>query len=392
MERLTPPAHVRAAVLGRGAAALDRDEENECGTIFGPFFTNALYFCCTTLFLGIVPHSFFKSIPGVPWGECGTVAPGGRGRGYTRLPTCQVAEDYYSEVGFQRVTGDDKDGAAARRTWRDRAVQLLKRKAGSAAPGEKVAKRYRTKALSAAVRLDNAMAMQFGYGLSRFKLPVDVSERGDPEHWPRMSLARDEGSDMTCMSHFLARHLNMNIDHMTDFNHAEWNCLKAAVKDCNMWSHLLVFVVAANVDYGPFNEQRFFETLKGSFAEYLEVADHKCPLFTDMLPRILADEGEAERIGCADTPQIVFREPCVRMLLPCDTVVIGVGVSSASRHGPIDLGRLYRVQRRVFSATLACAWAHRIARVCRLASSRFGLPGVGRGLVGLNSWLRKCIF
>lgn len=282
----------------------------ECGTVVSAFLTNVSRFCCTTL-----PFAHCTTL-----GRGNVVGTSARGVWYSvfsrgvRMPQTEihieVADDFHSELAFAKATGAEKQAAVAKQVWRRRAIALLKRKAPMAPDDEdRVVKRFRTKALNATLRIDNAMKVQFGFGLQRYILAPELDQRPpEIENWPRLSMVRDEGSDMTCMCHYLTRKMNMNIDHITDFNHAEWNCLKAAIKDTHMWGHLLVFAVAANTDYGPYNEERFFLTLKQSFKEYLEVADASCPLFGDALEQILLDKGEGERMGSADVAEEVFQD------------------------------------------------------------------------------------
>ena len=70
---------------------------------------------------------------------------------------------------------------------------------------------------------------------------------------------------MSAAASFLKRFCSINLDDMVDFDHGEWNCMRAALKQSGLWGHMLVFAVVANVDYGPFQQDNF-QTLKGAWA------------------------------------------------------------------------------------------------------------------------------
>ena len=178
-------------------------------------------------------------------------------------------------------------------------------------------KLHRKKACCAVVRLDNALRVGGGLSLRYFQQPEAVADRNpDPTTWPRLALVRDEGSDMTCAGAFLKRKAMLCFDELIDFNHGEWNCLKGAVKESGLWSHLLVMAVAANLDHGPYSEDRYYETLRGAWRQYLEVADPTtCPLFEEMLPGILRDLRQEHRIGEADIERKIWEELLLHVCL-----------------------------------------------------------------------------
>jgi hypothetical protein len=213
-----------------------------------------------------------------------------------------VADDFFSEVNLLRATGRIEALSEEKRVWRKRAFLFLKKEKPTDSE-ERPTKRHRIKAHSALIRLDNGMNVSFGHGLAQYIMAKEVADRpAKPEDWSRLSLSRDEGGDMGCMSHFLQRVMNCNLDSIIDFNHAEWNALKSAVKDVQMWGHLLVF------DFGLYQEDRFYETLRGAWREYLEVGDASCPLWNDFVPKILRDKGELARLGASSTPSDLFQD------------------------------------------------------------------------------------
>ena len=74
----------------------------------------------------------------------------------------------------------------------------------------------------------------------------------------------------------------------------------------------MVWVVTANVDFGPYREDRFFNELQLALREYFHVADpHTCPLFQERVVGILEDDGALQTLGSEDTVDRVWKDASV---------------------------------------------------------------------------------
>ena len=228
-----------------------------------------------------------------------------------------MAADYQGRatdaVAIDPVAAANKE----RRTWKIKALRFLQQKRPNPdepdilEPDDAPRRMHRKKARCVVCRLDNALNAGAGISLSYFKQNLDPALRPvDPTLWPRLSLVRDEGSDMTCAGAFLKRKALVNLDESIDFNHGEWNCLKGAVREAGLWPHLLVMAVAANLDHGPYLEDRYYGALRGAWQEYLRVGEPQtCPLYEQMLPGILRDRKQEHRIGEEKIEEQIWQEP-----------------------------------------------------------------------------------
>jgi len=119
----------------------------------------------------------------------------------------QAAHDYVAEDHYKDAEGADAPLQVERRLYRKTAVAFLKRTAEmKPSQMERPVKRQRIKAHSALVRLESALQSHFSFGLVKRRQPGAVEDRvGRPEAWPRLTIGREEGSDMLCACHFLQR-------------------------------------------------------------------------------------------------------------------------------------------------------------------------------------------
>ena len=200
------------------------------------------------------------------------------------------------------------------RAWRKRCLRFLRK--GTDDPNiddtEPPRKMHRKKARCALLRLDNAVRASCGFGLSYFRVPKKEADRDpDPVTWPRLSLVRDEGPDMAAGAAWLKRAADINLDDVQDLNHGEWNSMRSALKHTGLWGHMLVFAVVANVDYGPYQSDSWFHSLRGAWQEYCKTADpSSCPLLAEHLDGILADRGEGEKVALKCIERTVFKDTC----------------------------------------------------------------------------------
>lgn len=220
-----------------------------------------------------------------------------------------MSRDYEGAATHALESHDTDAFQCEQRQWRKRAASFLARK-GPLDDGQKPKKRHRAKSYRWMLRLDNAMMCHFGYGLKHYQQKPDLKGRcADPTKWWRLSLACDEGPDVRCAVSYMSRVLHLCIDYTPDFNHGIWNDVKLAIQDVGLRGHMLLAVVAYNNDVAPFGEERFYGSLIESFKEYLKVASCKtCPLFQELWPRILQDQGQYHRIGEPGVEEEVWQD------------------------------------------------------------------------------------
>jgi hypothetical protein len=214
----------------------------------------------------------------------------------------QALKDYRGIAQEHAAFGDQQALLADRATWRARALQLLQKRGaaevgeGAEAEGKRKRARYRTKAYEWLLALDNALRISVGEGLVRYRMP-DPAAGVDPLKWPRLSLAPDQGTDGMAAVHYLMYSKGINIDMTPDTSHGMWRDVQLSIKRAGHWSLLLLVTACFNIFHGPFEEDRFWHTVKDAVAEYFLVADpHSCPIFQYYLPLILDDRDEAERL------------------------------------------------------------------------------------------------
>ena len=221
----------------------------------------------------------------------------------------KVGRDYDGEAAEALELNDNEKLKAMKDQIRARALAFLSRK--SVAPKGRSAKnkRYRVKSRNKMLRVDCGMQMNCGYGLKAYIQDKDIAKRDpDPEKWWRMSVCRDEGSDELCWASFAKWVLNVNLDDIIDFNHGSHSSLRVTYHDVDAWPHLLLYAIACGVDYGPYNEDRFYRSIIEAFDEYLNICDPDvCPLWADSIFDILKSRGELHRLGEPGIQRTVFQ-------------------------------------------------------------------------------------
>ena len=87
----------------------------------------------------------------------------------------------------------------------------------------------------------------------QFMLSEDYTERNNPLTWLRLFRAVDQGSDCRSAGLFKRKGLELNIGGLADTNHSAWNNCKAALRENNLWSHVLVMCLRYLVSFKPFH-------------------------------------------------------------------------------------------------------------------------------------------
>lgn len=163
-------------------------------------------------------------------------------------------------AGEAKESGDKAAVASERQTWRDRALQFLKKRGCSDEGTAKARKRHRVTAFAWCLAVDSALRVGTGEGLARFKRQSDGAL--SPLAWPRLSLAPDQGTDGLAALSYLMYDQGINVDYTPDTSHGMWRDVQLSIKRCGHWSFLLLLVSCFNIFHGPFEEDRFSTSSK----------------------------------------------------------------------------------------------------------------------------------
>ena len=129
--------------------------------------------------------------------------------------------------------------------------------------------------------------------------------------WPSLSLCTDNGPDLIAGLLFLTRHAGMvmNIDFAPDINHLAWNAAKRALKSARLWGHQLLMLLNFIMRHGPYNQSARLQQCREGFEEYLVLAEpSQCPLFLELLPRLLRDRGRGHELTRPGIAEEVWEE------------------------------------------------------------------------------------
>jgi len=145
---------------------------------------------------------------------------------------------------------------------------------------------YRKKALLWARCFDHQCS-HLGVELSWFQKRGD----GDPLEWPLLVISPDQGLDGRAALNYFKNSLKLNIIVAWDPNHGAWNDAKCVLKLLGLWPFVSLCAIAMSLQHGPWEENRWFETL---LIAAKEVKTHLKPdnkLFQMLLPGMLKDAG-----------------------------------------------------------------------------------------------------
>jgi hypothetical protein len=127
-----------------------------------------------------------------------------------------------------------------------------------------------------------------------------------PATWPSCTVHVDQGLDGWAAGNFLMSHLKCNVMVLKDPAHRCWNDVQLALEDSNNWSVILAMSAVVSCDHGPWSENRFYTEAAEAAHQYCKVASTDCAIFSDLYPKILADQGLAYD-GLGSTEEEVFK-------------------------------------------------------------------------------------
>lgn len=197
-----------------------------------------------------------------------------------------------------------------REEWIRRARAWLSKRGGAGAWRAK--RKKRSKALQTLRALNHQLKHGLDLPLRHFRRPAEGSASAKrPLTWPTASWCCDSGPDIVAAFHFVSRHepVALNIDFVLDLNHLCWNAAKRSLKAARLWGHQLLMLLSFLMRHGPFNQASRLQQCKQAFGEYLQVASPQtCPLFDDLLPRLLRDRHREKDMAQANIQDEIWSE------------------------------------------------------------------------------------
>ena len=203
--------------------------------------------------------------------------------------------DFRGVTSFAKAEGRDLEVEAERADWRSRARAFLRQEAVELQPKRP---RYREKSCEWLLAVDNSLRVATGVGLHHFVKPDSEAPQGQqasPLAWPHLLMSPDQGSDGIAALNFLQRCKAVNIEAFWDMSHGVWRDWNLNVKHLGLWGHVLLMTIVLNMPYGPWENARWYEELRGAAKEFFSMDVETDPLFLSLMPAILRDRGESDR-------------------------------------------------------------------------------------------------
>ena len=194
--------------------------------------------------------------------------------------------------------------------------KLAARPKGKAKPKRKVRAPISVRTVRAAAwqhlrALDKICLTTLGERLKQFAVPeVSLTNmimplRDLPGFPHTLVLHLDEGSQGFAMSWLVTFFLRLRFIFMRDPHHREWNDVRGALSDENVWWVILLSTMVFNLAYGPWESGSWWEKLQGSAVGYGQRANWTSPLFSALYESICKDWG-MEPSGTKEHRQQVF--------------------------------------------------------------------------------------
>ena len=168
--------------------------------------------------------------------------------------------------------------------------------------------------------LDKTLCNVLGQGLKQFRVDngstenevgINVSNRQNPlrefdKPLPdTLCLHFDEGSSGFAMTWFILFVMDLRFVGMRDVFHREWNDVKLALGDEQVWWVILLTTMVFNLPYGPWMTEGWWCKMIGAATAYTTMATWTSPVFSALYELICKDMG----IQVAGTPehrQLIF--------------------------------------------------------------------------------------
>ena len=111
-----------------------------------------------------------------------------------------------------------------------------------------------------------------------------------------LTVSLDQGSIGWAATWFLAYYMKMPVVPLPDPHHRMWNDVRLSLQDAQLWDTVMLLTCCFNSPFGPWNGGAWHEEAAEAFALFHQQAGPADPLFLHMLPRILQDLGQQDRI------------------------------------------------------------------------------------------------
>jgi hypothetical protein len=210
-----------------------------------------------------------------------------------------VIKDYelLHAVGADPTVSESQHIAAHKEGVVKRCREWLRRGTGAGKEeGWRPRKKRRVKSSSwvSAVDAQLRLASDHALNLDVLVQPADKKRRKSAFEWPSATCTMDQGPDGLCAMNWLWRECGANFDAVYDFSHLVSNSWKGGLNQSGMMAFHRLMVVAWNARHGPWEEGVRWGQATDVMRTHCELMDlQDCPLFTDLLPRILEDQGRA---------------------------------------------------------------------------------------------------
>ena len=143
--------------------------------------------------------------------------------------------------------------------------------------------------------LDSQVSEMIGQGLDSFNGHDDLQQYPHVPHDGRLLvLSLDEGSVGYAGMWWLLYHHRLRLVFLRDPFHRSWNDVCVALKECRLWSVVLLTSVVYNINYGPWDGSAWWHKLCQGAQAYWERATSSDMLFGAFYTSICRDQGKVD--------------------------------------------------------------------------------------------------
>ena len=157
--------------------------------------------------------------------------------------------------------------------------------------------------------LDKIMMQGTGSGLSQFSVTAAdkiINPLRAVQGLPQtLVLHLDEGSTAFAICWYMAYSLKLRFAPIRDIFHREWNDIRLALGDTNLWWCILLTTMVFNIPYGPWEGGHWWGKMVGAMAAYVARAGYTSPLFSALYELICKDQNITPS-GTTQHRQMIF--------------------------------------------------------------------------------------
>ena len=214
----------------------------------------------------------------------------------------QVMRDFRASVALALECGAEKELEHEIEEWMGKASEFWRGKAAQTGE-EKAAKRkarpklFRVGARDWLASADCMLKATADRSILDYVVTAGMQQAVPPSRWPALTICIDQGSDGMAAVSYLMNRLSCNILVLPDPSHRVWNDCQLALKAAKLWGLTMVMSKVFSLDHGPWADAKWYEQSKEAADVYLATTGCSCPLFQELLGRILSDTGDASRIA-----------------------------------------------------------------------------------------------